>query len=133
MITDQDIEKLKQVFATKDDLNRFATKADFDRFVTKDDLHALERGIRQDMATKDDLAGIRQDMQRFATKEDVESIVTNAIERNNTGLLQGINTIIDMIGEINDRTDTNTAEVKTQRVILGEHEERLQALEKAAA
>lgn len=97
MITDQDIEKLKQVFATKDDL-----------------------------------AGIRQDMQRFATKEDVERIVTNAIERNNTELLQGINTIIDMIGEINDRTDTNTAEVKSQRVILGEHEERLQALEKAA-
>ena len=30
MITDQDVEKLKQFFATKDDLNRFVTKKQFD-------------------------------------------------------------------------------------------------------
>lgn len=41
MITDRDIEKLKAVFATKDDLNRFATKDDLKNFATKDDLTDL--------------------------------------------------------------------------------------------
>lgn len=35
MLTNEDIEKLKSVFATKDDLNRFATKDDLN-FVVKD-------------------------------------------------------------------------------------------------
>lgn len=33
-----DIEMLKGIFATKDDLKRFATKDDLKRFATKDDL-----------------------------------------------------------------------------------------------
>lgn len=51
MITDQDVKKLKQTFATKEDLKDMATKDDLKAFVTKDDLKAeLER-----FATKDDL------------------------------------------------------------------------------
>lgn len=38
MITDSDIEKLKTVFATKEDLKDFATKADLKEFATKKDL-----------------------------------------------------------------------------------------------
>ena len=38
MITDADIEKLKKVFATKDDLNSFATKDDLKAYPTKVDL-----------------------------------------------------------------------------------------------
>lgn len=47
MITDKDIEKLKTVFATKDDLKSFASKADLQSFATKADLRFY--------ATKDDL------------------------------------------------------------------------------
>ncbi len=43
MITDDDVKKLKQIFATKDDLKRFATKKDLKRFATKID---LEDGMR---------------------------------------------------------------------------------------
>ena len=39
MITDRDIEKLKTVFATKEDLKQFATKDDLKRFATKEDLN----------------------------------------------------------------------------------------------
>ncbi len=38
MITDADVKKLKQAFATKDDLKAFATKDDLKVFATKDDL-----------------------------------------------------------------------------------------------
>lgn len=37
MLTDHDIEKLKAVFATKDDLKQFATKDDFTRLTTRID------------------------------------------------------------------------------------------------
>ena len=38
MITDADIEKLKKVFATKEDLKEFITKEDLKQFVTKNDI-----------------------------------------------------------------------------------------------
>ena len=57
MLTDKDIQKLKTVFATKDDFKGFATKDDLKDFATKDDLKGF--------ATKDDLKG-------FATKDDFE-------------------------------------------------------------
>lgn len=40
MITDADITKLKQVFATKDDLKKFATK---------DDLASMAKQLREDI------------------------------------------------------------------------------------
>lgn len=49
MITDDDIKKLKSVFATKDDLNRFATKDDLNRFATKDDLVAMEKRLKKEI------------------------------------------------------------------------------------
>ena len=50
-ITDKDVTKLKEVFATKEDLKRFATKEYLKRFATKDDL--------QQFATKDELREFR--------------------------------------------------------------------------
>lgn len=41
MITDADIEKLKQVFATKEDLDRFATKDDLHEIKTE--MQAMEK------------------------------------------------------------------------------------------
>ena len=42
MITDDDIKKLKGVFATKDDLNRFATK---------DDLETMEKRLKKEIVS----------------------------------------------------------------------------------
>ena len=64
MITDKDIKKLKEAFATKDDLKSFATKDDLRSFATKDDLKSF--------ATKDDLKS-------FATKDDFKDLKVNLI------------------------------------------------------
>lgn len=59
VITDKDIQKLKSVFATKDDLKNFSTKNESKKFATKNDLKRF--------ATKEDL-------KRFATKEDLDKL-----------------------------------------------------------
>ena len=63
MLTSSDINKLKEVFATKKDLERFATKEDLEGFATKKDLERF--------ATKEDLKvfATKKDLERFATKE----------------------------------------------------------------
>ena len=55
MITDVDIEKLKQVFPTRDELKGFATK---------DDLNDM----------RNDLNDMRNDLTRFATKDDLKEM-----------------------------------------------------------
>ena len=53
-ITDKDIKKLSEVFATKKEIERFATKDDLAKFATKEDLAGF--------ATKDDLAGLKKEI-----------------------------------------------------------------------
>jgi len=56
MLEDKDIQKLKEVFATKEDLERFVTKGDLDKakrellqeiFVTKEDLEVFREEVRK--------------------------------------------------------------------------------------
>jgi len=56
MLGDKDIQKLKEVFATKEDLERFATKGDLDKvsgellkeiFATKEDLEVFREEVRK--------------------------------------------------------------------------------------
>lgn len=70
MITDNDIEKLKKVFATKDDLASMEKRQDT-KYATKDDLKSF--------ATKDDLKS-------YPTKGDL----TKAFEENNKIILKGV-------------------------------------------
>ena len=44
-ITNKDIDKLKEVFATKEDLNRFATKEDLKGFATNENLKSFRNEI----------------------------------------------------------------------------------------
>jgi len=122
MITDADINILKTVFATKEDLKGFATK---------DDLQKMESGIRHDMATKDDLKrfATKDDLKRFATKEDVQEIVKESTE----SIVEGVRIIIDMLGETSKKTEHNTQELQTVRIIQGDHEARIRNLEHASA
>ncbi len=46
MITNTDITKLKEVFATKKDLERFATKKDLERYATKKDLAEFKADVK---------------------------------------------------------------------------------------
>lgn len=105
MITDTDIVKLKDIFATKDDLNRFATKEDLNRFATKEDL-------------KD-----------FPTRADLKREIKEAIETYNAGLMEGIKTIIEMIGDSQERSESNSQEISHHHTILEDHSRRIQALE----
>jgi len=45
-ITNKDVDKLKEAFATKEDLNRFATKEDLNRFATKEDMDARFKEVQ---------------------------------------------------------------------------------------
>ena len=56
MLEDKDIQKLKEVFATKENLEKFATKGDLDKvssellkeiFATKEDLEAFREEVRK--------------------------------------------------------------------------------------
>jgi len=72
MITDRDIEKLKAVFATKEDLKNFATKEDLKQFATKEDLHLMEVRMDKKYATKEEInaqfAAFRLEFAKFSTK-----------------------------------------------------------------
>lgn len=117
MITDQDIEKLKQVFATKKDLEQFATKEDLNRFATKEDLKRF--------ATKEDL-------ERFVTKEDFDTRL-DTMSKEIVNLFNSTNQRIDRIDEKIDRNNEIILEIlqeiRTHRIVLGDHEKRFQKVE----
>ncbi len=75
MITYRDIEKLRQVFATKDDLKNYATKGDFKdmesrmdlKYPSKDDLNLLRLEILNEIRVLHDeiavIVGYRDDLE----------------------------------------------------------------------
>ena len=65
MLTSSDIQKLKEVFATKQDFERFATKEDLKGFATKKDLESF--------ATK-------KDLEKFATKKALNETTNDLLE-----------------------------------------------------
>jgi len=101
MITDKDIEKLKKVFATKDDLigmekrfdKKFATKDDLKRFATKKDLKKELSAY----ATKDDLKKLatKDDLKAYATREDLKKELSAYATKNDLLRLKG-----DLLGEM---------------------------------
>ena len=73
VLTNEDIQKLKEIFATKADLDKFATKEDLKRFVTREDLNRF--------ATKEDL-----EKNRTQIKQDTLEVVKKALAENNREL-----------------------------------------------
>ena len=120
MITDKDVKKLKEVFATKDDLKTFATKDDLKTFATKDDLKTF--------ATKDDL-------KTFATKDDLKDInkkidkLDGRIKNGFESLAKDVMTVIEMIGDNNQKLDKINAKTTDHDDILGNHDRRLDKIE----
>ena len=52
-LTNEDLQALRNEFATKADLERFATKDDLERFATKEDLVREISTLRDDRAKRD--------------------------------------------------------------------------------
>ncbi|MDA1316840.1 MAG: hypothetical protein O3B87_02330 [bacterium] len=109
MITDADIQKLAQVFATKDDLK------------------GMEANIRRDMATKDDLKrfATKDDLERFASKDDLEQMQETIINTMKEEVLG----IYELLGEQSDSADKMLQEQRGHRVAIGDFEKRIQVLE----
>lgn len=133
MVTKSESQTVKDLMATKDDLieirSTMATKDDLieirSAMATKDDL--IE--TRSIMATKDDLIEIRSamatkdDLQRYATKEDLERYATkDDMERGFARLNDGINQVLDVVININNRLTAN----------VDNHEHRIKRLENHA-
>lgn len=60
--------------AIQKDLARMATKEDLERFATKEEIRGLRReisGLREEMASKEDIRKLREEM---ATKEDLDNV-----------------------------------------------------------
>lgn len=84
MITDQDINKLAKVFATKEDLKGFATKEDLKDFATKKDLMNLEQVFvtkPEFNELKSDVADIKDTVSGIATAVDLSLSRTEALNQ----------------------------------------------------
>lgn len=81
----------------------FATKDDLKRFATKDDLRQF--------STKDDL-------KQFATKEALVDLQNELVK-----------TMTELIDALYEKIKIDLQEMKLHRIVLGEHEKRIQRLE----
>jgi hypothetical protein len=68
----QEIQQIKLVMATKEDIANMATKEDIANMATKEDI--------ANMATKEDIANMatKEDIANMATKEDIANMATKA-------------------------------------------------------
>ena len=101
MITTSDINKLKTVFATKDDL--LEVKKDI--VVIKKDIVGIKKDV---VDIKKDIVGVKKDI--IGVKNDIRDVIS------------GIHTIIEMVGE--EKTKN-----KEHDDILEQHERRLDKIE----
>jgi hypothetical protein len=122
-LTPADIEALKGIFATKEDLKSFAmkedltnlvTKADAKNFATKNDLKETGKEIIQLIfeyidkrcATKDELAELRQQISHLPTKEDFYSYMdklmgeVQTLRDEQTILGHQVSTLADRVDEL---------------------------------
>jgi len=107
MITDQDIKKMKSIFATKEDLKRFAAKDDLKGFATKEDLKGF--------ATKEDLKSFRNELRlEFVTKNDFQ---------------KGIDDLVRLITNGFNRMDNAIKKLDENNETLTNHEHRLDRIE----
>jgi len=145
MITDADIDKLKAVFATKEDifsmersiradmatkedLKRFATKDDLKKFATKEDLKRF--ATKEDLerfATKDDLKGFatKDDLKRFTLKDDLLEME----QRMTKTIVNTVMEVYDYLARQDEEIKPMKREQRGQRVAIGDHESRIKGLE----
>jgi hypothetical protein len=118
MISDNDIKKLKTVFATKNDLKLFATKDDLKRFATKDDLEELELRVAKSF----------EETQKhiLALTEVVTNLDKKFVTRDEFVTFED-----HILGEIKKLFDENIVRSEHRREI-DDHERRITKLERVA-
>lgn len=104
----REVENIKEIMATKEDLKDFATKEDLESFATKEDLKIF--------ATKEDLKSFatKEDLKDFATKDDLKNLATKEdinilAEELHTEIQAVYNELVDL------RDNLNTMEVLTTK------------------
>ena len=80
MITDEDVEKLKTVFATKDDLNAFATKDDLNAFATKNDFQELKHDFKE---FREEFDVVKENVQAILSILDKQSKPITELQQEN--------------------------------------------------
>lgn len=136
MITDQDVDKLKQVFATKDDmmdLKQDISSLKQDVSGLKQDVSTLKQdvsGLKQDVSTlKQDVSDLKQDISeiKLETKEFVKK---KDLEKLGATISSEFNIVIDMVGDLHTKFDEQQVEIRSTRIFKGEAEARLQGIER---
>lgn len=124
MLTDTDIEKLKAVFATKEDLASMEERMD-KKYVTKRDL--------QNLATKEDL-------KQFATNAQLENVTSELVDYINASA-EGVKIELrkemgemrkefkEELMKLNKRLDKRFDQLIDTKTIVYQHEIRLDKLE----
>ena len=77
MLTDQDIEKLKAVFLTKEEVNKFATREEM-----RKEFDAFAARAVQLFATKQDVEEVKERLSRVGEAVDKILIAVDGIARN---------------------------------------------------
>jgi hypothetical protein len=143
MITDKDIQKLKAVFATKDDLINMEHRFD-SKFATKDDLINMEHRFDSKFATKNDLKNFatKDDLKNFATKDDLKNFATKddlksfqqtlllQLQENSNKLENKMNTLeINILSELEKHRMNVLVTTEGYGDRLEEHHQRLKKIE----
>lgn len=108
MINDKDVKKLKKTFVTKDDL-----KKELSRYATKKDIERIVDSIAIEIAQ--DIGGMIQE------QKEVNKRIDAAHKR--------LDVALERIDSSNVRMDAILEELRSNRIVLGNHEERIQNVE----
>lgn len=111
MITDQDISKLKTVFATKEDLRDFAKKEDLRVFATKKDLNGLATSV----------AGVEMRMGRLEGRMD-------GLENRMDAMDEKMDHVMAAVDGIAGKFDTLILENGAGGLVLARHTRQIEAL-----
>ncbi len=116
----QEIQEIKAVMVTKDDIKNMATKDDLKNFATKDDL--------KNFATKDDIKNMatKDDIKDMATKSDVrkaihesENLILGEVSRVHSIMLQRTDALAkDMQALREDMSEMKTQTAQMMTLIL---------------
>ncbi len=112
----QEIQEIKAVMVTKDDIKNMATKDDLKSFATKDDI--------KNFATKDDLKNFatKDDLRNFATKDDIKDMATKSDVRK--AIHESENLILGEVSRVHSimlqRTDALAKDMQALREDMSE-------------
>jgi DNA replication initiation complex subunit (GINS family) len=80
--------------------------------------------LKKIFATKEDLKkfATKDDLKKFATKEDLRKGLTDMTD-------EIVREMTEVIGDLVTRIDNALEEIRSHRIVLGDHEERIEKIE----